>query len=69
MTFAGELLVDTASPCQFLQVALHSGNATQLSLPIPGNLLLCDVQLSLQGLCFGAPAPQLSNALDLRLGR
>jgi len=64
----GELLINTASARLFAVAVAHSGNSTRFNAPVPATLSLCGFQASLQGVCFGAPAPLLSNALDLRLG-
>ena len=65
---AGEVLVDFSSRHIFTVLSPHSGNTIHFRLPIPDDLALCGFILSVQGLCQGAPAMQLSNAIDLRLG-
>ncbi|HET6202308.1 MAG TPA: phytase, partial [Planctomycetota bacterium] len=64
----GEVLVDLSSAYLFTLSAPHTGNVVTFSAPVPPNLLLCGVHLSLQGVVLGAPGPTLSNAIDLVLG-
>lgn len=64
----GELLVDLTSSHLFTLLAPHAGDTVRFHLPIPNDLALCGFVLSVQGLCQGAPALQLTNAVDLRLG-
>jgi len=42
----------------------HAGDTAQFALHVPIDTVLMNLHLSLQGLCTGAPGPQLSNALD-----
>jgi len=65
----GEMLVDTSIPRLFLRSASHTGNTIRFAIPIPADLTLCGFNVSVQGLCQGAPRGLLSNAIDLRLGR
>lgn len=62
----GELLVGGSRI--FRRVQPHAGSAAAFSQPVPADVALCGLQASSQGLCAGAPGPQLSNALDLVLG-
>ncbi len=64
----GEGLVDPASQRFFSKSAPHSGNTLHFSAAMPPDPALCGLRISLQGFVTGAPAPKLSNALDLRLG-
>ncbi|MEM7203940.1 MAG: hypothetical protein AAF628_27010 [Planctomycetota bacterium] len=63
----GEVLVALPSALVLAQVPT-AGGSTTLPAPLPTNPALCGLALSLQGLCTGAPGPQLSNALDAVLG-
>lgn len=64
----GETLVDLTSLRFFTKSAPHAGNTLRFSSSVPPDPALCGLRISLQGLCTGAPATQLSNAIDLRLG-
>lgn len=64
----GETLLDPTSERYFTKSAPHAGNVLLFSAAIPPHLELCGLRISLQGLITGAPAPKLSNAIDLRLG-
>jgi len=64
----GETLVDPSSKRYFTKTAPHSGNTIRFTAPIPKDMDLCGLPISLQGLCMGAPAAKLTNAIDLRLG-
>jgi PKD repeat protein len=66
---SGELLVDLSSTYYFTLSAIHLGNAVRFQAFLPNDITLCGRLLSIQGLCRGAPAPRLSNAIDLRVGR
>jgi myo-inositol-hexaphosphate 3-phosphohydrolase len=66
---AGEILVDLTSPQLFFVTTSHAGDTVPFRLPVPHNLALCGLTLSVQGLCSGAPATRFSNALDLTLGQ
>ncbi len=66
---AGEVLVDIRSTHLFSQVAAHGGGAVRFSLPLPPDLLLCGLGISVQGACLGRPGAALSNAIDLTLGQ
>jgi myo-inositol-hexaphosphate 3-phosphohydrolase len=65
---AGELLVDLASPRFFLLLQPHAGGAVSFQIQVPPESGLCGLAASVQGLCTGAPADRLSNAVDLRFG-
>jgi hypothetical protein len=69
LTPAGELLVDIASPRLFRQVAPQAGTTASFLAPIPRNVSLIGRAMYVQGLCSGAPGLQLSNALDVIIGR
>ncbi len=64
----GELLVDTSSIHLFTLSAPHAGNTIRFRSQIPNRISLCGFELTLQGLCLGAPGAKLSNAIDMRLG-
>lgn len=66
LTSFGEILVGGSR--LFRAVQPHAGSTAAFSQPVPADAALCGLQTSSQGLCFGAPGPQLSNALDLVLG-
>ena len=69
-TPAGELLVDAfASRRLFWLVAPHSGVPVPFATLVPRNVGLIGRALFVQVLCTGAPRMQLSNALDVILGR
>jgi hypothetical protein len=65
---AGELLVDLTSPQYFLLLQPHAGGAVSFQIPVPSASGLCGLAASAQGLCSGAPADRLSNAIDLCFG-
>ena len=62
----GEVLV--AGSQLFARVRAHAGSLALFSQSIPNNPSLVGFEATAQGLCTGAPAPQLSNALDVVLG-
>jgi myo-inositol-hexaphosphate 3-phosphohydrolase len=64
----GEALVDPASPLLLLLGAPHAGSTIRFVAPFPPDARLCGLRAAVQGLCFGAPRPRLSNAIDLRVG-
>ncbi|HEX6884026.1 MAG TPA: VCBS repeat-containing protein [Planctomycetota bacterium] len=67
---AGELLVDVLGSARVFQlVAAHAGAESAFVLPVPLDLGLVGRAVYVQGLCSGAPRPQLSNALDLLVRR
>jgi hypothetical protein len=54
----------------FQMAALHASGPVPFSIGVPPiSRALIDLPLFTQGLCTGAPAPQLSNALDVIVGR
>jgi 3-phytase len=63
-----EVLVDLSSPFLFSLSSPQASNAVPFSVPVPGNLGLCGMQVSVQGACVDAQLV-LSNAIDLTLGR
>ena len=65
-TAFGELLVGGAKLERFL--GSHTSSSAVFAEQIPADVALCGVTASVQGACFGAPGPRLSNALDLVLG-
>lgn len=67
-TSAGEALVDSASPRFFLHTLNHSGAPVRSWTAIPPDPALIGRVLYVQGLCYGAPGAQLSNALDVIIG-
>jgi myo-inositol-hexaphosphate 3-phosphohydrolase len=64
----GEVLVDLSSANFVLLATSHTGNVVPFSVAIPPQLLLCGLEISLQGACFGASGATLSNAIDLVIG-
>ena len=62
----GEVLVGGTRLLRSVQ--LHPGASVPFSVAIPLDLALCGRQAWAQGVCFGAPGPRLSNALELQLG-
>jgi hypothetical protein len=66
LTPYGELLVGGVRLLRSFQP--HSSSSVSFSAAIPPDLSLCGLQAFAQGVCFGAPGPRLSNALDLVLG-
>jgi hypothetical protein len=68
LTSVGELLV-SGSRTFWLQSVHNSGPTTlQATLP-PYSVALIDLPVYIQGACTGAPGIQLSNALDVVIGR
>jgi len=66
---SGELLVDLFSGrTLFLLSAPHAGGGVRLSGPVPSTPALFGLPLHVQGICYGAPAARLSNALDVVVG-
>jgi len=68
LTPAGEALVDPSSRL-FLHARPHSGTPVTRWTAIPPDPALLGRLLHVQALCTGAPGPQLSNALDVIVGR
>lgn len=66
LTPYGEVLVGGTRLLRRAQA--HAGSTAPFSEPVPPDLALCGLQAYSQGLCLGAPGPQLSSALDLVLG-
>ena len=66
LTPFGEILVSGSRLLRKIQP--HTGSSSAFTEPVPADLALCGLQTYAQGVCFGAPGPQLSNALDLVLG-
>lgn len=64
---AGEVLV--GGPLYFRLTTSHVSGPTAFSSSIPTSLALIDLPIFVQGLCQGAPAMRLSNALDLLIDR
>ncbi len=64
----GELLVDLASPLLISVSQAHTGGVIQYSLAVPSDPSLCGLTASIQGIVFGAPHYELSNALDIVVG-
>ena len=50
------------------ETILHAGGIVTFSIPIPPNPSLCGTQGFSQGLIFGGPGAELSNAVDVVLG-
>jgi hypothetical protein len=69
LTPLGEVLVDLDSPRFFHLVAPHRGTAVSFQIPVPLDPALIGLFLHVQGRCTGARRPQLSNALDVIIGR
>jgi len=66
---AGELLVDPSSALLGLFVAAHAGDLRATPpFVVPSETALCGARLYTQVAILGAPGPELTNALDLRLG-
>jgi len=67
-TSAGEVLV--GGSLFFHGQAVHLSGPTPFPVAVPpATFALIDLPLFVQGLCSGAPGPQLSNALDVVVGR
>ena len=64
----GELLLDLTSPSVLQLVLSHTGNVVRFSSAVPLDGSLFGFGVSAQGVVFGAPGYELSNALDLTLG-
>lgn len=69
-TLAGELLVDLTSRRFFHLATPHNGVGSVLFRQlVPNNPALIGLDFYVQGMVTGAPGPQLSNALDVIIGR
>jgi len=64
----GELLINLASPTLLALFQPHTGTPIQFSLSVPFDTALLGATGSAQAVVFGAPAYELSNALDLVVG-
>lgn len=64
----GELLVDVTSGQAARAQLPHAGGVERFAVPLPLDLGLCGLEVSVQGLVLGAPGYELTNALDLTLG-
>jgi hypothetical protein len=64
---AGEVLV--GGPAFFVLSTNHVSGPTAFAQPVPASSALIDLPIFVQGLCQGAPALRLSNALDLLIDR
>ena len=54
----------------FQRQVVHGGGPTPFSIAVPPfDVSLIDLPIFVQGLCTGAPGAQLSNALDVLVGR
>lgn len=65
-TVNGEFLLSGSQ--LVLQGRAHTGNVVSFTLPLPPSVGLCGRMGHAQGLILGAPGPQFTNALDLRVG-
>jgi len=67
---AGELLVDVLQGAYVFDVFLpHAGDVVGFSPLVPDDVSLRGFQIYTQGICFGSPGGQLSNAIDIVIGR
>ena len=64
----GEVLTDLSRPGLFRVAQPHLGGRADFGFTVPDDTALCGFELYVQGLCFGAPGAQLSNALELTIG-
>ena len=64
----GELLIDMASPLLVSITQVHTGGVVPFSIAVPNDPAFCGTAASAQGVVFGAPFYELSNALDIVLG-
>lgn len=67
-TGAGEVLIDPQSARLFRVGAQHLGGTATFDLTVPLDLVFCGMPAHVQGSCWGAPARELSNAIDIVLG-
>ena len=66
---AGELLIDFVTGQRyFVEFRPHTGGVERFSMQIPDDTSFLNLELFAQGFVMGAPGPELTNALDLRLG-
>ena len=66
----GEILIDIYGGRKYRSKTLaHSGNVVQFNTPLPNDPALCGIPAYAQAICFGAPEPKLSNAVDIVVGR
>jgi len=63
----GEVLIDLSSPRLFSRVGAHQGGTIDQVFAVPNDPALCGFAAHLQAAC--GPGLQLSNALDLVVGR
>ena len=66
MLSVGELMV--MGKLYYKRFQSHTSSSVSNSLAIPNDVSLWGVRAYAQGVCLGAPGPQLSNALDIVLG-
>ncbi len=70
VTRAGELLIELSGSSRLLlALGSHGGGEVTFDLRLPDDPQLLGLEASLQAVCLGAPGPELSNALDIVLGR
>ncbi len=65
----GEVLIDLTGPRLGVLVLPHTGGTETFSLSIPDPLFLYGANAAVQGVVFGAPGYELSNAIDFTVGR
>jgi hypothetical protein len=68
ITSGGEVLLNLASASYISVSQGHMGGVVQFSLAVPSNAALCGLSASVQGIVFGSPGFELSNALDIVIG-
>ena len=69
-TRAGLLLIDPRKGhLVFSMLAPHRGDIARFEIPVPDDTSFCGLLLFTQALIQGAPGPELTNALDVRIGR
>jgi hypothetical protein len=64
----GEVLVDLSNPKYFQRLLPHSGGVVVFNAPLPLDPIFCGFPVFLQGIVFGSPGPQLTNAIDIEAG-
>jgi hypothetical protein len=62
----GEVLV--GGPRLLTAILSHVGDVQHFNLTIPPDNTLCGLRAYSQGICFGSPGAQLSNAVDIIVG-
>lgn len=62
----GEILC--TGPRYLLLSNAHASSVVNFGVSVPNQLNLCGLQACVQGICFGSPGLQLSNALDVTIG-